>query len=55
MAKIEGDRPFLSVNIAVLTVSDSRTIDNDTSGRTLVERIEAGVTPGHEGGEETGS
>jgi molybdenum cofactor biosynthesis protein B len=41
MAKIEGDRPFLPVNIAVLTVSDSRTIDNDTSGRTLVERIEA--------------
>ena len=41
MAQIEGDRPFLPVNIAVLTVSDSRTIDNDTSGRTLVERIEA--------------
>ncbi len=41
MAKIEGDRPFLPVNIAVLTVSDSRTVDNDTSGRTLVERIEA--------------
>jgi len=41
MAKIEGDRPFLPVNIAVLTVSDSRTLDNDTSGRTLVERIEA--------------
>jgi len=41
MAKIEGERAFLPVNIAVLTVSDSRTIDNDTSGRTLVERIEA--------------
>ena len=41
MAQIEGDRPFLPVNIAVLTVSDSRTIDNDTSGRTLVDRIEA--------------
>ncbi len=41
MAKIEGDRLFLPVNIAVLTVSDSRTIDNDASGQTLVKRIEA--------------
>jgi molybdenum cofactor biosynthesis protein B len=41
MAKIEGDRRFLPVNIAVLTVSDSRTLENDTSGRTLCERIEA--------------
>ncbi len=41
MAKIEGDRAFLPVNIAVLTVSDSRTLENDTSGQTLVDRIEA--------------
>ncbi len=41
MAKITGDRPFLPVNIAVLTVSDSRTLETDTSGRTLVERIAA--------------
>ena len=41
MAKIDGDRAFLPVNIAVLTVSDSRTLDDDTSGRTLVERIQA--------------
>jgi molybdopterin adenylyltransferase len=41
MAKIEDERPFLPVNIAVLTVSDSRTIETDSSGRTLVERIEA--------------
>ena len=41
MAKIEGARRFLPVNIAVLTVSDSRTLENDTSGRTLCERIEA--------------
>ncbi len=39
MSKIDGNRPFLSVNIAVLTVSDSRTEENDTSGHTLVERI----------------
>lgn len=41
MAKIDGDRAFLPVNIAVLTVSDSRTLDDDKSGRTLVERIKA--------------
>lgn len=41
MAKITGERPFLAVNIAVLTVSDSRTLETDTSGQTLVERIAA--------------
>ncbi|MBM3581652.1 MAG: molybdenum cofactor biosynthesis protein B [Alphaproteobacteria bacterium] len=41
MSKIEGDRPFLSVNIAVLTVSDTRTVADDRSGQTLVERIAA--------------
>lgn len=29
------------VQIAVLTVSDTRTLENDASGRTLVERLEA--------------
>ncbi len=41
MAKIEGTRKFLPVNIAVLTVSDSRTLATDTSGQILVDRIEA--------------
>lgn len=41
MAKITGERPFLAVNIAVLTVSDSRTLETDRSGDTLVERIAA--------------
>ena len=41
MAKITGEREFISVNIAVLTVSDSRTLENDTSGKTLVDRLEA--------------
>jgi molybdopterin adenylyltransferase len=40
MSKIEGERDFLPVNIAVLTVSDSRTLEDDKSGLTLVERIE---------------
>ncbi len=33
-------REFIPVSIAVLTVSDSRSIEQDKSGRTLVERIE---------------
>ncbi|MEO5336610.1 MAG: molybdenum cofactor biosynthesis protein B [Magnetospirillum sp. WYHS-4] len=41
MAKIEGHRDFLPVHIAVLTVSDSRTLDNDKSGQTLADRIGA--------------
>jgi len=40
MAKIKGERAFLPVNIAVLTVSDSRTPATDRSGKTLAERIE---------------
>ena len=39
MAKIEGEREFLPVNIAVLTVSDTRTLEDDKSGSVLVERI----------------
>jgi len=44
MAKIEGERAFLPVNIAVLTVSDTRTLEDDSSGRTLADRI---VAAGH--------
>ncbi|MCH8835403.1 MAG: molybdenum cofactor biosynthesis protein B [Proteobacteria bacterium] len=40
MAKIKGERAFLPVNIAVLTVSDTRTPATDRSGQTLAERIE---------------
>ena len=40
MAKIEGERDFVCVNIAVLTVSDSRTLETDKSGATLAQRIE---------------
>ncbi|MDC7682713.1 molybdenum cofactor biosynthesis protein B [Asticcacaulis sp. BYS171W] len=39
--RIDADRPFKSVNIAVLTVSDSRTRENDTSGDLLDKRITA--------------
>jgi molybdenum cofactor biosynthesis protein B len=39
MARIDDSRPFIPVNIAVLTVSDTRTAANDTSGDALAERI----------------
>jgi molybdenum cofactor biosynthesis protein B len=44
MAKIDESRPLLPVNIAVLTVSDTRTEADDKSGQTLVDRI---VEAGH--------
>lgn len=38
-----AERQFIPLDIAVLTVSDTRTEDNDTSGQTLVQRLaEAG-------------
>src|SRR5688572_14514329 len=40
MPKLDENRPFLAVNIAVLTVSDTRSLDDDKSGRTLAEMIE---------------
>lgn len=36
---INPDLPFKPINIAVLTVSDTRTIADDTSGDILVQRI----------------
>jgi molybdenum cofactor biosynthesis protein B len=34
-----SERELIPVNIAVMTVSDSRTEENDTSGKVLVERL----------------
>ena len=39
MAGIDESRPFVAVNIAILTVSDSRTESDDKSGDILVERL----------------
>ena len=39
MARIDESRPFIAVNIAILTVTDTRTLANDTSGDALAERI----------------
>lgn len=41
MPGIDGSRTFQPLNIAVLTVSDSRTLETDTSGAVLVEGLEA--------------
>jgi molybdenum cofactor biosynthesis protein B len=40
MSRIDESRPFLPVGIAVLTVSDTRSLVDDKSGDTLVARIE---------------
>ncbi|HEY0836046.1 MAG TPA: molybdenum cofactor biosynthesis protein B [Azospirillum sp.] len=40
MPKIDDSRPFLPVNIAVMTVSDTRTVADDRSGAALIERLE---------------
>lgn len=41
MTRIDETRPFIPINIAVLTVSDTRTLETDKSGDTLVKMIEA--------------
>jgi molybdopterin adenylyltransferase len=41
MPRIDESRPFLPVNIAVLTVSDTRSEADDKSGNTLAELIAA--------------
>lgn len=45
MAGIDESLPFKPVRIAILVVSDTRTLETDTSGATLIERLE---TAGHE-------
>jgi len=40
MSRIDETRPFIPVGIAVLTVSDTRSLSDDKSGDTLVARIE---------------
>ena len=36
---MQAEKPFIPLDIAVLTVSDTRTEANDTSGDTLVQRL----------------
>ncbi len=39
MPRLDDSRPFLPVQIALLTVSDTRTPDDDKSGNTLAELV----------------
>jgi molybdenum cofactor biosynthesis protein B len=41
MHGIDDNRAFVPVRIAVLTISDTRTLETDTSGALLAQRIEA--------------
>ena len=40
MSKIDNKIKFISINISLITISDTRTLDDDTSGDLLNERIE---------------
>lgn len=40
MSRIDESRRFIALNIAILTVSDTRTLEDDRSGDTLVGRLE---------------
>jgi molybdopterin adenylyltransferase len=39
MASIDESKSFIPLNIAVLTISDTRSLDDDKSGATLVDRL----------------
>lgn len=41
MSRIDESKDFIPINIAVLTVSDTRSLDEDRSGDVLVQRIAA--------------
>lgn len=41
MFGIKDEIPFVAINIAVMTVSDTRGFDDDRSGDTLAERVQA--------------
>ncbi len=39
MAGLDESQTFIPINIAVMTVSDTRTLETDTSGAALIERL----------------
>ncbi|MGB7287977.1 MAG: molybdenum cofactor biosynthesis protein B [Salaquimonas sp.] len=41
MSKIDESRQFVPVSISVMTVSDTRKLEDDKSGTTLVQRLQA--------------
>lgn len=44
MAKIDQSKPFIPLNIAVLTISDTRALEDDKSGGILADRL---IAAGH--------
>ncbi len=44
MSRIESNRDFISLHIAIMTVSNTRTLATDTSGQVLVDRL---IKAGH--------
>ncbi len=50
MSKITSDREFIPLNIAIMTISDSRTEENDTAGKLLADRV---IKAGHQLAEKT--
>ena len=40
MSRIDESKEFIATRIAILTVSDTRRLDEDKSGQTLVDRLE---------------
>ena len=43
MSQIDMDRRFVPVNFAILTVSDTRSINEDRSGNLLAEKFKVWV------------
>ena len=41
MSSIDQNKQFIPLNIAVLTISDTRSLDDDKSGATLADRLTA--------------
>ena len=41
MSRIDDSKEFIPVRIAILTISDSRSLDEDRSGQVLVDRLQA--------------
>lgn len=41
MSRIDESRKFVPVSIAIMTVSDTRTVETDTSGEALAQRVTA--------------
>ena len=41
MSHDKADKPFIPLQIAVLTISDTRSFENDTSGQYLVDSLQS--------------